>query len=78
VASQSTQDGGSGTPAAAASPSAAPGLATSAAPQAPDAGSGFFDRTPDVRFVILGFAIFAASGWIAFLALGRARDQQDR
>jgi len=46
-------------------------------PGAPSSGSGLFSRTPDVRVVILGFAIFAASGWIAFLAMGRARDQQD-
>lgn len=46
-------------------------------PAAPNSGSGLFSRTPDVRVVILGFAIFAASGWIAFLAMGRARDQRE-
>lgn len=46
-------------------------------PGAPSSGTGLFSQTPDVRVVILGFAIFAASGWIAFLAMGRARDQRE-
>jgi hypothetical protein len=63
-------------------PAAARGLVSSASPtplpDAPTAGSGIFNRSPDVRIVIVGFAIFAASGWIAFLALGRARDREGR
>jgi hypothetical protein len=55
--------------------SSAVGDSTPAIPRAPGAGSGLFEGTPDVRIVIAGFAIFAASGWIAFLALGRARDR---
>jgi hypothetical protein len=47
-------------------------------PAAPGAGSGLFGLEPDVRVVIIGFAIFAASGWLAFLALGRARDQREQ
>lgn len=63
-------------------PAAGRGLVSSASPtplpNAPTAGSGIFNRSPDVRIVIVGFAIFAASGWIAFLALGRARDREGR
>ena len=67
-----------------ASPEGAPGTergivnsAVPPGPAAPGAGTGKSDQSPDVRLVILGFAIFAASGWIAFIALGRAMDRRE-
>ncbi len=46
-------------------------------PRAPGAGTGVFDRAPDPRIVLIGFAIFAASGWLAFIAIGQRRNHDD-
>ena len=44
-------------------------------PGAPGAGSGLLDRAANMNVVFAGILIFAASGWLAFLALGRRRDE---
>lgn len=53
-----------------------PGGSTDAAssdrtPGVPTAGTGLLSRAMNMNLVILGFAVFAASGWLAFLAVQR-------
>ncbi|MGE5595400.1 MAG: choice-of-anchor E domain-containing protein [Hyphomicrobiales bacterium] len=38
-------------------------------PGAPSAGSGFLGRATSFNVMVVGLAVFAASGWLAFLAL---------
>ena len=63
-------------------PLTAPPTASSSAPSSlsgpgdpgvPFSGSGLLDRALNMNLIILGFAIFAASGWLAFLAMGREK-----
>lgn len=42
-------------------------------PAAPNSGSGFLDGAKSFNTIMIGLAIFAASGWLAFLALGKRR-----
>ena len=69
---------GSNTPAG---PGGGPGSPTEGAagektPGVPAAGSGLLSRAMNMNLVILGFAVFAASGWLAFLAVQR-RERED-
>lgn len=50
---------------------------SSPTPGAPGAGSGFLDTAKSFNGILIGLAIFAASGWLAFLALGKRRELED-
>lgn len=46
-------------------------------PSAPGTGTGLLERATSLNGIIAGLAVFAASGWLAFLALGRMRKAEE-
>jgi hypothetical protein len=45
--------------------------------QAPSAGTGVLDSIGDAKLIVVGLMIFAASGWLAFMALRRRTDNEE-
>lgn len=67
-----TPSGGGSTTSQQPSPTpAGPQATPTPRPGVPSAGTGMFSLAPDLPLIIVGFAVFAASGWLAFLGIGR-------
>ncbi|HMS59413.1 MAG TPA: choice-of-anchor E domain-containing protein [Tepidiformaceae bacterium] len=56
-----------------ATPGKSPSPAGNKVPSAPDSGTGFLDHATSFNTIMIGLAVFAASGWLAFLALGKRK-----
>ncbi|MCC7365721.1 MAG: choice-of-anchor E domain-containing protein [Dehalococcoidia bacterium] len=72
--------GGTGTPGGTTNPNTGgntPGgtVAGARTPGVPGAGSGLFETAKSPSVIVVGLVIFAASGWLAFLALNRKRPE---
>ena len=73
-----TTPGGSGTTGGTVSAGSPPPVSTVAGartPGAPSTGSGFLEAATGPSALVVGLAVFAASGWLAFLAIQRRRTE---
>ena len=46
-------------------------------PGVPSAGNGLLEQASSLNVILIGLAIFAASGWLAFLAIGKRREGRE-
>ena len=71
-----TSGGGPGSPGGSVVLSSEPGQnrTGNGTPGVPSAGNGLLEQASSLNVILIGLAIFAASGWLAFLAIGKRRE----